>query len=176
MRTRLGFFGASGSHRLAKPAVLYALIAATAIAAGVLVYAFDRSSESIYFLPDAFASGSGWFGAFGGVLPAFLHVYAFILLTGAVIPESARRFSICLFWLGIETLFELGQHASIAPSIAAALPVWLEPVPILGRTASYFLHGTFDPWDLAAIFVGTLAAYRTLTVIAQRDASHEPQS
>lgn len=169
--------GASGSRRPAGPDVVYALIAAAALGAGSLVYLLDRSPGNVYFLPLAWGSGYGsWFGALSGVLPAFLHVYAFILLTAAVVSARARVLSICLFWLGIDTLFELGQHATLAPALAAALPARFEQIPMLERSVGYFLHGTFDPWDLTAILVGTLAAYCTLTLISRRHARHAPQA
>lgn len=119
-----------------------------------------RYPESVYFLPAVWGSGrAAWFGPLGGALPEFLHVFAFILLTAAVVPGPPRLLLICGFWLGIESFFELGQHPTLAPAIAAALPTWLEQVPVLDRTASYFLHGTFDSWDLMAIALGVLAAY-----------------
>ncbi len=39
------------------------------------------------------------------------------------------------------------------------VPPWFTHVPILDKTDSYFLQGTFDPWDLMAIAMGALAAY-----------------
>lgn len=163
MRTTPIFKGASGSHRPARPDAVYTLIGAVAISTGVLVYLLDRSPASVYFLPAlSNISHTAWFGPLGGVLPDFLHVFAFILLTAAVVPGPPRIVSICLFWLGIEALFEIGQHPALAPAIAAALPTWLEHFPILDRTAGYFLHGTFDWGDIVAIALGALTAYAVI--------------
>lgn len=127
MRTRPTLKGASGSPRPARPDAVYAPIGAVAISAGVLIYLLDRSPENIYFLPVLWDSRhAAWFGPLTGVLPEFLHVFAFIRLTAAVVPGLLRPISICGFWLGIETLFQSGQHAALAPAIATARSMWLE--------------------------------------------------
>lgn len=168
-------YRASGSRRPLAPDAVYALIAAVTLGMGLSVYLFAR--PPLELLPFAWNSRVGaWLGPLGGVLPEFLHVFAFILLTAAVVPEPSRLVSICGFWLGIETFFELGQHPSLAPSIAAAVPQWFEQLPVFDRTASYFLHGTFDPWDVVTMVLGTLAAYLTLTWIAQRNPHHAPNT
>ena len=151
-----------------------ALIAVAALALGALVCVLDRSAATVYLLPQrmSFADGQHvWFGALDGYLPAFVHVYAFILLTVVFCPWPARVWAICGLWWGLDSLFELGQHPALAPGIAAALPAWWQHVPLLDHAANYFLHGTFDPLDLLAIALGTFAAYVTVS-IARREVHH----
>lgn len=151
-----------------------ALIGLAALALGTLVYLLDRPAASVYLLPNAMSLARGhhpWFGMFGGHLPEFVHVYAFILLTLAVSPWPARVVPICFFWWAVDSLFEIGQHPAIAPHIAATLPAWFQHIPILDNTANYFLLGTFDPGDLAAIVLGTLAAYLTIGFICRKEVS-----
>lgn len=155
---------------------LLALIATAALATGAAVYMLDRPSASVYFLPHVFSFAGGhrpYFGALGGQFPDLAHVYAFILLSLAVCPGPARVFPICAFWWAVDSLFKIGQHPAVAPHIAAVTPGWFEHVPILENIPSYFLHGTFDLLDFAAIALGTVAAYLTHRFICQRRDNHE---
>jgi len=149
-----------------------ALIALATLVLGVFVYILDRPAATVYLLPHAlsFAGHHRWFGSLGGHLPEFIHVYAFILLTMAL--GSARVATACAFWWTVDTLFEIGQHPAIAPHIAAWLPGWFHNLPILDNTASYFLHGTFDPGDLVAIALGTIVAYLTIRAKQAKEKSH----
>lgn len=152
-----------------------AFIAVGALVAGSLVYVLDRPAATVYLLPNALSlalSQLPWFGALGGHLPEFIHVYAFILLTVAVSPWPARVGPICAFWWVVDSLFELGQHPLLAPHLAAALPAWFQQIPILDNTANYFLYGTFDPGDLVAIVLGTIVAYLTNGVIRRNEVGH----
>jgi len=154
---------------LRKPSVLYVLIAAVALSVGVLVYLLDRQPEHIYFLSHALTQVHApytLFGVAGNYLPAFLHVYAFMLLTVAVTDSSdSRLIRIGTAWFVIASLFELGQHPSISPLIAASLPAGFAHVPVLDNTAAYFLKGTFDPLDFLAIVLGIVAAGLTVVLV-----------
>jgi len=155
-----------------------ALISLGALALGALVYVVDRPAVTVYLLPHAWSLARGhhpWFGSLGGHLPEFVHVYAFILLTLAVSPGRARALPICAFWWAVDSLFEIGQHPTLAPRIAASLPEWFQRIPILDHTANYFLHGTFDPGDLLAIALGTLVAYFSIRVLHHQGGGSWPQ-
>jgi hypothetical protein len=152
-----------------------ALMAVGALALGSLVYVLDRPAATVYLLPNVLSLARGhhrWFGALGGNLPEFVHVYAFILLTVAVGPWPARVLPICAFWWAVDSLFKVGEHPLLAPHIAAVLPAWFQHVPILDNTGNYFLHGTFDPWDLVAILVGSIVAYLTIGLVRRREVDH----
>lgn len=155
-----------------KPAVLLVLIAITALAIGLLVYLLDRQPDRVYFLSHGLSLVHGrhpLFGVMGGYLPAFVHVYAFILLTVAIAGSSnTRLLRICTLWFVIAALFESGQHPLLAPRIAAALPAWFARVPVLDNTAAFFLKGTFDLLDLLSIALGTVAGYLTAVLIRNR--------
>jgi hypothetical protein len=152
-----------GSH--GRVVVLAALLA---LAAGLWLYLLDRTPGSAYLLSAAWSlhqPGHSGFGRLGGVLPAFLHTYAFALLTAWALGAGRRAATQgCLVWLGINALLEIGQHPAISSQIAAAVPAGFAGVPLLENLARYFTRGTFDPWDLAAIAAGALLAYFTLAL------------
>jgi hypothetical protein len=159
------------------PERTYRLLALTALGVGLLVYLLDRSPAHVYFLSRVtwwISSRDSRLGALGGSLPDLLHVYAFILLTAAVAPKRNTALPICVFWLLLDALFELGQHSIVAPRIAAAVPAWFHRVPFLDNTASYFLHGTFDYADLLAIAAGAVFAYGSISLVQKHLGSAQP--
>jgi hypothetical protein len=157
------------------PSALFVLIAMAAPALGILVYVVDRSAASVYFLPHIGSLAHNhklWFGVLGDHIPELVHVYAFILLTASVASWPVRALPICVLWLAIDSLFEIGQYPPVAVQIAAAIPRWFQDVPILENSAAYFLQGVFDPWDLLAIATGAACGYLTMFALADRDHSH----
>jgi hypothetical protein len=54
----------------------------------------------------------------------------------------------------------LGQKFNTLPS--GIIPDWFAEIPFLENTENYFLQGTFDFVDLAAIAFGSIAAYFVL--------------
>ena len=146
--------------------------AVTALFIGVFVYSLDRQPESVYFISSWMALGDNinpFFGAIGDQLPTFVHVYAFILLTMAVVsPSREYVLPICLFWLIIDSLFELAQITVIAQWTTGYVSEWFHGIPFLENTAAYFLGGTFDVLDLCSIAAGTLAAYLTIVLSNRR--------
>lgn len=143
---------------------------------GTLVYALDRPPEQALItaaigLP---AFTSGVFGPLGPVLPAFAHVFAFILLTTALIGNTrAVCLSACLGWWLIDTAFELGQHPYVADWLSTHLSRGPENLTIVNYTVDYFVHGTFDPWDLLAITLGVVAAYLVIEKTKQQEQQYE---
>lgn len=144
--------------------------AAIMLIIGMAVYVLDREAGTVYFLSPFWSldHSTSLFGPLGGQLPEFVHVYAFSLLTAITFTISRRVvLSSCCFWWLLDSLFELGQHPVISPHIASRIPQWFSHVPFLENSASYFMYGTYDPWDLLAILLGGLAAYGTLVLIHQ---------
>ena len=143
------------------------LIGLTALIFGLLVYLVNRPPDQTYFV---YVSGlnislynrlPNIFGLVGNSLPAFIHVFSFILITAGLISCHKTGFLIiCLSWLLVDSAFELGQNFNTWS--ASIIPDWFEGIPFLENTKSYFIHGTFDFTDLAAIAFGTLTAYLVL--------------
>jgi hypothetical protein len=151
--------------RTGKRQVLVAALLALSL--GLAVYVLDRTPGSAYFLPPvlSLAGTHLWFGALGAQLPEFAHVYASSLLTALLLGSSRRALlASCLTWWAIDSLFEIGQHPLISPHFVAVVPNWFAGIPLLENTAPYFVHGTFDPWDLGAIALGAVAAFGSIAL------------
>ena len=140
-------------------------LAVAALGVGVLVYVFDRDPASAYLMPSywsAFEGGTSRFGALHGQLPAALHVFAFSLLTSAVLGRArAAALVSCVGWWAIDSAFELAQHPKWVPWLAEYVPSF-DGIPGLENTAAYLRSGTFDGADLLAIAFGAMAAYLTM--------------
>ena len=67
---------------------------------------------------------------------------------------------ICLGWFLIDCAFELGQEFNSL--LLKIIPDWFAGIPFLENTENYFLYGTFDFIDLAAITIGAVIAYFVL--------------
>lgn len=142
------------------------LIGVAGLIVGLLIYLVDRPPEHTYFiyniakislyniLPDLF-------GLIGNCLPAFIHVFSFILITAGLLCCQKRGcLIICLSWFLADCVFELGQKFSnLALKI---IPDWFTGIPFLENTENYFLQGTFDVIDLAAIAFGAIISYPIL--------------
>lgn len=158
-----------GSQRKEEASLL--ALAALLLVVGVFVYAIDRDGAA-YFL-------AGWTAGHGGVevfgpladhLPTFLHVLAIVLLTAAVLrPWPKMLPAIALGWFAVECLFELGQLSPLDARIAAALPAWLDDVPVLEASAGYFINGTCDPFDVLSIGLGAAVAFWIVRTIERGD-------
>jgi hypothetical protein len=107
------------------------------------------------------------FGHLGGNLPAFLHVFALVLITGGILA-CARKGSliVAVSWFATDAAFELGQKF---PAWAERLvPRWFDAIPILDATRNYFRFGTFDALDIVAVAIGAAAAYGALLATMER--------
>ena len=136
----------------------------TALLLGSLVYLVDRSPDHTYFIYISGLNISLYntlpniFGLVGNSLPAFIHVFAFILITAGLLGCRKRgSIIICLNWLLVDCAFELGQKFNMWSS--NTIPEWFAGIPFLENTGNYFLKGTFDFVDIVAIFFGTILAY-----------------
>ncbi len=143
---------------------------------GTMVYVVDRPGDQSFVPGDLslFHLTPPVFGVIGHSLPTFAHVFAFCLLTAALLSHAKRTaITVCLGWFLVEAAFELGQHSALALALLTAMPPWFAGLPILNKSANYFLHGTFDPLDMLAIALGALAAYLVIQNTTRGRVSHE---
>jgi hypothetical protein len=152
------------------------LIGLTVLFLGTLVYLIDRSPDQTYFVHKSFVNISlhntlpNLFGFIGNNLPSLIHVFSFILITAGLISYRKKSYLIiCLAWFLIDCAFEFGQKFnSLVPKI---IPDWLIGIPFLENTENYFVHGTFDYFDLLAIIIGSLIAYFVLLATMEKEKS-----
>ena len=159
-----------------RPEVSLLLLATLLLASCILLYALDRGG-AVYFLPDWAAEPNrpDIFGTLGAHLPTFLHPFAFILITAAVLRPWPRLLpAICVAWFVVECLFELGQMSPFDSRIAAAMPSWFDSVPILQIAADYFTRGTYDSLDVLSIGLGTVIAYPIVRTLFEE--THDDQA
>lgn len=149
------------------------VIGVIALFLGSLVYLVDRPPDQTYFVYSSSVNISLYnilpsiFGPVANSLPAFIHVFSFILITAGLISYQERGcLFICLSWFLVDCAFELGQKFNTWCS--KIIPNWFVGIPFLENTENYFLKGTFDFVDLAAITVGTVLAYFVLLTTMQR--------
>jgi len=145
---------------------------------GSVVYLIDRPPDQTYFISKSplsitlYDSIPNLFGIIGYSLPAFLHVFSFILITAGLIFWNKRAYLIiCVFWFSVDSAFELGQKFNDVTS--HIIPHWFAGIPFLENTKSYFLHGTFDVVDLAAVAFGTMVAYFVVSITGKGEHYHE---
>jgi hypothetical protein len=147
---------------------LQVLLGAAALLAGALVYVVDRAPDETYFVYSTGVNISlhnilpNVFGPIGHSLPAFIHVFAFVLITAGVISCGKRGWLIiCLGWFLVDAAFEFGQKYSAWT--ADHIPGHFSGIPILENTKAFFLRGTFDVHDFVAMAIGAITAYAVLT-------------
>jgi hypothetical protein len=152
----------------------------TSIFLGVLFYYFFRTSEHTYLiqffeLTPPLKETPSLFQKLGYSLPTFVHVFAFSLITAGLIASCKRGYAMaCLFWLGINVLFELGQK--LDSWVIQFIPDWFSDISFLENTKIYFLKGRFDYLDLFSITLGALVAYIFLIKTAHKEEKNEKQT
>ena len=152
---------------------LQVLIGLGGLLLGTLVYLVDRPPDQTYFLYSSSINISlhdtlpNLFGLIGNNLPAFIHVFSFILITAGLIYCQKRGYLIiCLSWFFVDCAFEFGQKFDAWSSMI--IPDWFVGLPFLENTENYFRKGTFDILDLVAIVFGTAIAYFILLTTSKR--------
>jgi hypothetical protein len=143
------------------------LIGVIGLLFGSLVYLIDRPPDQTYFVYNSSIAISLYnilpnlFGSIGNSLPAFIHVFSFILITAGLIAcQKTGYLIICLSWFLVDCAFEIGQKFKLLA--VGIVPDWFEGIPLLGNTQNYFINGTFDFHDLLGITSGMIIAYIVL--------------
>ena len=157
-------------QRIHKTQILIGIIG---LLIGSLVYLIDRSPDQTYFVYSSPININlsnvipTLVGSIGNSLPEFIHVFSFILITAGLIFCRKRVYLIiCMSWFLIDCAFELGQKFALWSS--SLVPDWFAGIPFLENSKSYFLQGTFDLFDMAAIALGSIAAYFVLLGTMER--------
>jgi hypothetical protein len=157
-------------QRINKTQILIGIIG---LLIGSLVYLIDRPSNHTYFVSSSPINISlsnvipSLFGSIGNSLPEFIHVFSFILITAGLIFCRKRGYLIiCVSWFLIDCAFELGQKLDMWSS--SLVPGWFDGIPFLENTKNFFLQRTFDFFDMAAIALGSIAAYFVLLGTMER--------
>lgn len=144
------------------------LIGIVALLLGALVYLTLRSPDKVYFTnlfgihEPLFDIQAPILKGIGARIPAFLHVFAFIMITAAFFSFNKKAYiTICSGWFLVDACFELGQkYKDLANRLTFD---FFNEVPFLEATGNYFRRGTFDVFDLLAYAVGAITAYFVLS-------------
>ena len=149
------------------------LIGLLGLILGSLVYIVDRPPDQSYFVFNSginislFNTFPNLFGSLGNSLPALIHVFSFILITAGLMGRQKRVYLIIgLSWFCVDCAFEFGQKYDAFA--AKLIPSCFQGIPFLENTQNYFLQGTFDFIDLAAIAMGAATAYFVLLATMER--------
>lgn len=153
-----------------------ALIGVAALVAGTAVYLLDRPAGQLALIPPDWVLSDGQgsvSGILGGVLPDFLHPFAFAMLTGSLLAPSRLRYGIaCLVWATIDLAFETGQAPTVSKWLAATIGPWKGRIPGVESILSYFGNGTYDPLDVLATIAGAVMAWLLLQKTGGHDGFH----
>lgn len=134
------------------------------LSVGTLIYLSDRAPETTWLVRILFQGITfhdcfpDLFGMADRNLASFLHVFSFTMISAGVMAESKKGcFMAALLWCSIDALFEIGQYFD--DLTVKLLPDVFQHLFFLETLDDYFIAGTFDPYDLAAVFAGALTGY-----------------
>jgi len=140
------------------------LVGVVSVAVGGLFYFVARPLGASYFqrklavLDEVMPRFPDMVGPMAGALPEFIHPFAFSLITMGILSRTrTSRLSICVIFLMLNLFFEIGQKYKHA--VAGLVPDWFGAIPVLENTRAYFLKGVYSLWDVAAIVLGSVAAF-----------------
>jgi len=151
----------SKRHTINKKQIIIGMIV---LLIGTVFYFVDRPPDDVYLVKhfgNNFSRFDQWpviFGCLGANLPAFVHVFSFSLISAGILACRIWGAAfICLGWMLIDILFELGQkyHAVVNRFV----PEWFDGILFLENTRSYFRQGRFDINDIFATCIGAIVAF-----------------
>ena len=147
------------------------------LSAGTMVYLVDRPIGSTYFLVKYrsihifFHQMPVLYGKLGMYAPEFFHPLALSLISMSLISSRRSKMMVCFVWFIINSIFELGQNFGVA--LVVYLPKWFVTLPIIRDFIDFFVHGTFDPYDLLAIGLGSSAAFFVSRLRSRKGGNNE---
>lgn len=135
--------------------LIYCLILAPLIITALFYY-FFRDGTVVYKALGINSNLQHFFNSnVINALPSFAHVYSFSLATWFVNGQKNGLFS-TLLWVIINVIFEFGQ--ALPSDKLSNFPEFI---------AGYFINGSFNWFDIVAIFVGGIAAYLTISTLSE---------
>ena len=144
-------------------------IGAAGLLLGIALYLIDRPPDQTFFVFSSPVNISLYkilpnlFGYIGNSLPAFIHVFSFILITASLTSFRKKGYLIiCTLWFSIDFVFELGQ--AFKETSVGIIPAWFTHFPFLENARKFFLNGTFDWVDIGFICLGAITAYIVLVL------------
>jgi hypothetical protein len=111
------------------------------------------------------------YGKLGIYAPDFFHPLALSLISMSFISSRNSKMIICFVWFSIDSIFELGQKCGA--ELREYPPKWFVTLPIVKDIFNFFAHGTFDPYDLLAIALGSSAAFLILRLTSRKGGNNE---
>jgi len=140
---------------------------------GGLVYVTVRAPDGVWWMPAMSGISVVWsepFAGLSGSLPSFLHTAGLaLLITGILGIRGTGAAWACAAWTAVELLFEIGQTVPVRNWLLPLLPSPQGAAWGWAVVRGYFVHSTFDPFDLvAAVFGGTTAYLATVWPLSQR--------
>ena len=140
---------------------------------GIIFYLACRPFGSSYFqmrYPKAdalFGKNTFFLNRFGNSLPEFIHPFAFSFLGMGLISKTRKsRLLVCIVFFLMNILFEVGQRYDAFA--IRYIPNWYDNFFILENARNYFSFGTFDFYDIIAIFLGAFAAFILSEIILRK--------
>ena len=161
--------------RFIRPTFIEAGAAMLALIAGVMVYMLTRPENSVLFLswlPLHIHPVLSTLGDYTGSLPSFFHIYGFIILTYLFTRRTlwSLRF-VTIFWLTIELLFESLQKLDSGDIMSQSTESAPSPGFFSNYLSGYFINGTYDSRDIAALLAGAFLAYITVLIMEKKTGS-----
>jgi hypothetical protein len=158
------------------------IVAVCALFLGTMEYVLSRPAHSSGLGTILGAAGDAprkvsMFGFLGGVIPEFIHPFSFALITMALYPRADQksRGIICVFWLVVEVLFELGQ--AFGHQVSQFLGNTLPHGGMIRLLQNYFATGTYDHLDILAICLGIASAFVIGEILTRKEGKeNETQS
>lgn len=153
------------------------LIGMIALIAGTLEYLLNRQVGSTHFLlryeslHAFFYELPNFYGELGLYVPTFFHPLAFSLMSAAFVAGKKSKVMLCIAWLGIDLLFEIGQ--TFGPELVDYLPQSFTTVPIIRDFVDFLMYGTFDIYDLVSISLGSLTALLIVLYSTRKESDYE---
>ncbi|HAN17916.1 MAG: hypothetical protein A2X13_10620 [Bacteroidetes bacterium GWC2_33_15] len=119
---------------------------------GYMIYFLSRPGLlNVYNIKIIDYSKNNFLTAFLNSFPSFSHTFSFTIFLYLVTPKrNSKIIAICLFWMIVELLFEVGQLYNADLKVSYS---------VLNALVSFFRSGIFDWFDILAIIFSSLISF-----------------